>query len=167
MYNSNFFEEEFVPSIYRHFMKTKEDEYGNEKPVFISEKQFNVIAKNAVETHPYYYEYDFDGLTMITERRTSKVGKDYFTVKFVDNFMDKYRKSAEAVLEHLTCLREENYPNVSEYADEYFKAYSGLIRITELQMIDEEGTILEHAKELNKFYVQIMLAINKFRHGEK
>lgn len=163
MYNPDFFDGQFVPSLFQYFEKKKLDEEGNQKTVFISEKQFNVIAKNSTETAPFHYEYFWNNLTLIAEQRKSKANNIYCTVNFVDNHMDKYRKSAETVLNHLLLLREKRSPKLQEYAEEYFKAYSGLIRITELDMESEEGIVLEHAKELNNFYVQIMLSIRKFK----
>lgn len=166
MYNPDFFDSQFLPSIFEYFNKTKLDEDGNPKPVFISQKQFNIIAKNSTQTRPDYYEYYWENLDVICEQRKSKKGDYYYTVNFVDNFMDNHRNSAEAVLNHLLLLREKKSPKLKEYAEEYFKAYSGLIRITELDMENEDGIVLEHAKELNKFYVQIMLSIRKFKMEE-
>ena len=47
MYTADWFESEFMSSLFSWFCQNHTDEDGKEKPCFISAKQFNVFAKNS------------------------------------------------------------------------------------------------------------------------
>ena len=67
-YNANWFDEEFVPSVYRYFLDKKqknEDEGNLDAPIFISEKQFNVISKNCNMESNGTFTHKWDGLLLV------------------------------------------------------------------------------------------------------
>ena len=171
MYNPEWFSDEFVPSVYGYFLKNSHDENGEEKPCFISQKQFTIISKNSTQVSDGIYHFNWEGLTLITQEKTSKQGKQYYTVNFKDNTVENFKKSGEYILNRLLELRDEiNAPNISEYVHAYFDAIVALIRVTELDMenagIDSheshELNTLQNAKELNQYFVNTALAIKRF-----
>ena len=92
-YNPDWFDEEYVPSVYRYFIEKKQNnkDVGNEDaPIFISEKQFNVISKNSNMESDGAFTHEWEGLLLTTREGTSKKGTKYFTLNFRDNFMEKY-----------------------------------------------------------------------------
>lgn len=174
-YNTNWFDEEFVPSVYRYFIeqKHKRKEEGNEDgPIFISERQFNVIAKNCDMDSSGILTHEWDNLILTVVQNFSKKGNKYYTINFIDNYMEKHHNNGEYVLHRLLNLRESDPEHVSDYAKAYFNAYMELLKITEYDMqygdIEETGeSEVDHANELNNYLVNLMVAIKKFiKEGE-
>lgn len=166
MYNANWFSEEFVPSLHEYCTKIKSESEDENRPVFISEKQFNIIARNCDQRSDGVYEMEWEGLTLISSDGISKKGSKFFTINFVDNFMKKYREIGSKVLERLIEIRDNGIENLGEYAQTYYNTFMELIHITELDMqyldYDEFQTQVDHAKELNSYYVSLLSAIAKF-----
>lgn len=166
MYNANWFSEEFVPSLYEYFTKIKDESEDENRPVFISEKQFNIIARNCSQRSDGVYETEWDGLTLLSSDGISKKGSKFFTINFVDNFVEKYREIGSKVLERLIEIRDNGIENLGEYAQTYYNTFMELLHITELDMqyldYDEFKSQVDHAKELNSYYVSLLSAIGKF-----
>lgn len=166
MYNTNWFADEFVPSLYEYYSKMKSESEDKNRPVFISEKQFNIIARNCNQLSDGTYEATFDGLTLICSDGMSRKGTKFFTIRFEDKFMEKYRKIGSQILERLIEIRDVGIENLQEYAQTYYNAIMELLHITELDMqyldYDEFKSQVDHAKELNTYYVSLLTAIGKF-----
>ena len=166
MYNANWFSEEFVPSLHEYYTKMKSESENENRPVFISEKQFNIIARNCGQRSDGVYEMEWDGLTLLSSDGISKKGSKFFTINFVDNFMEKYREIGSKVLERLIEIRDNGIENLGEYAQTYYNTFMELLHITELDIqyldYDEFKTQVDHAKELNTYYVSLLSAIAKF-----
>ena len=168
-YNPDWFDEEYVPSVYRYFIEKKQNnkDVGNEDaPIFISEKQFNVISKNSNMESDGAFTHEWEGLLLTTREGTSKKGTKYFTLNFRDNFMEKYYDIGSSILERLIAIRDSGSEKTKEYAQTYYNTIMELLHITELDIdyldYDEFKTQVDHAKELNTYYVSLLTAIGKF-----
>lgn len=168
-YNSNWFDEEFVPSVYRYFLDKKqknEDEGNEDAPIFISEKQFNVISKNCNMESDGTFTHEWDGLLLVVCDNISKKGTKYFTVNFRDNYMEKYYDIGSSILERLIAIRDSGSEKTKEYAQTYYNTVMELLHITELDMefldYNKFHAEVEHAKEVNTYYVSLLVSIKKF-----
>ena len=122
-YNANWFDEEFVPSVYRYFLDKKQknkDEGNEDSPIFISEKQFNVISKNCNMESDGTFTHEWDGLLLVVCENFSKKGTKYFTVNFRDNYMEKYYDIGSSILERLIAVRDSGSEKTKEYAQTYY-----------------------------------------------
>lgn len=166
MYNANWFSEEFLPSLYEYYTKMKSESDSENRPVFISEKQFNIIARNCDQRSDGVYQSEYDGLTFLCSDGVSRKGSKFFTINFVDNFIEKYREIGSKILERLIEIRDNGIENLNEYAQTYYNTVMELLHITELDMqyldYDEFKSQVDHAKELNTYYVSLLTAIGKF-----
>lgn len=168
-YNVNWFDEEFVPSVYRYFSEKKQnnkDDGNEDAPIFISEKQFNVISKNCDMNSDGTFTHEWDGLLLAVCERISKKGSKYFTVNFRDNYMEKYYVIGSSILERLIAIRDSGSDKTKEYAQTYYNTVMELLHITELDMefldYDRFNAEVEHAKELNSYYTKLLVSIGKF-----
>lgn len=168
-YNVNWFDEEFVPSVYRYFSEKKQnnkDDGNEDAPIFISEKQFNVISKNCDMNSDGTFTHEWDGLLLTVREGISKKGSKYFTVNFRDNYMEKYYVIGSSILERLIAIRDSGSDKTKEYAQTYYNTVMELLHITELDIefldYDRFNTEVEHAKELNSYYTKLLVSIEKF-----
>lgn len=165
-YDPNWFDEKFVPSVYAYFQKIKSEADSANKPVFISEKQFNIISKNCNMESGGIFTHEWDGLLLAVAQGTSKKGAKYYTVNFIDNYMDKHIKTGEYVLERLLDIRAGDPEHLAEYAKAYETAYLSLLHVTELDMVafndgDAPESEYAHAKELYEYYTKVILGIRR------
>lgn len=168
-YNANWFDEEFVPSVYRYFLEKKrknEDEGNEDAPIFISEKQFNVIANNCNMDSDGLFTHEWNGLLLVVCDNVSKKGTKYFTVNFRDIYMEKYYDFGSLILKRLIAIRDSGSDKTKEYAQTYYNTVMELLHITELDTefldYDKFHDEVEHAKELNSYYVSLLVSIGKF-----
>lgn len=165
-YNPEWFDKEFVPSVYAYFQKKKSESDSENKPVFISEKQFNVISKNCEMESDGIFKHEWDGLLLAVAEGTSKKGTKYYTVNFIDNYMEKHIKTGEYVLGRLLDIRAGDPEHLAEYAKAYETAYLSLLHVTELDMVafndgDAPESEYAHAKELYEYYTKVILGIRR------
>ena len=159
---ADWFDLEFMPSIYTYFLENREDEDGNEKPAFISEKQFGLIKRNSVQESDGVYTHNWKGFRVVAKELISKKGRTYYTVEFVDNFMENHIKSSEYVINRILELRDSGNPDLSDYAKAFYDTYMSLLNVTELDMVSDIGFFdREHAKKLNNHYVKTLSLIAK------
>lgn len=165
MYTADWFESEFMSSLFSWFCQNHTDEDGKEKPCFISAKQFNVFAKNSDMLMQDSYVNHWSDLKVICEKKTSKVGNSYYTVNFIDDYIEKFRKSGEYVLNHLLDLRSTDFPKLKEYAQNYYDVFMALMQTCEIEfeyICSPEDTEIQHAKQLYQFCSDMLQAIGKF-----
>ena len=112
------------------------------------------------------FTHEWEGLLLTTREGTSKKGTKYFTLNFRDNFMEKYYDIGSSILERLSAIRDSGSEKTKEYAQTYYNTIMELLHITELDIdyldYDEFKTQVDHAKELNTYYVSLLTAIGKF-----
>lgn len=165
MFAADWFESEFMPSLYKWFSSNHIDEEGKEKPCFISVKQFNVFAKNSDMLSQDSYVNNWSDLKVICEKKTSKTGSTYYTVNFIDDFIEKFRKSGEYVLNNLLDLRNEQFPKLKEFAQNYYDIFMALLQNCEInfEVFDSDNCVeLNHVKQLYQFCSDMLQAIGKF-----
>lgn len=162
MYSSDWFEETFIPSLYKYYASKHVDDEGENKFVFISPKQFSIMAQNSTKISENDYVYDWNGFTVLTRKRTSlKTHDPFFTVDFEDSYTKKYEKASESILEKLSYLARTQNPNFKEYAQTYYDLYMSLLHITELDMTDEDEFVSKHANKLNCYFTTILESIGR------
>lgn len=162
MYNSDWFEETFLPSLYNYYLSKHVDDEGENKFVFISPKQFSIITQNCTEISKNEYVYVWNDLTVRTIKRiSSKTNDPYYTIDFEDCYTKNHEKSAESVLEKLSYLARTQNPNFKEYAQTYYDLYMSLLHISELDMTDEDEFVSKSANKLNCYFTSILESIGR------
>lgn len=169
MYKADWFESEFMPSLFQWFCKSTDyqgyDNINEHKPCFISAKQYNVFAKNSDMKADGVFENRYSDLKVICEKRVSKTGSTYYTVNFIDDYIEKFRKSGEYVLNHLLDLRSQEFPKLKEYAQAYYDVFMSLLHTCEIEfeyITSPDDPDDQHARQLYQFCSDELQAIGKF-----
>lgn len=163
MYQDDWLYQKFLPSLYNNFLREK----AEQKTIhFVSEKQFAIIVKNfSKEPDNEVYFYRFNDMKVTCEKHYSKrTGKHYFTIDFVDEFLDALKKESEEILSRLIFVREFSPNYIKEFAQLHYDYYMSKLTMYEsyVDIFDAGAIEIERAKEATEFMPSILLAIGKF-----
>ena len=162
MFNPDWFEEEFMPSVYSYYLGKKTETDGENKLIFISSKQFSIIAQNSTKISETEFVYNWNGLSVQTRKSISKkTNEPYYTIDFSDCYISNHEKSASSVLEKLSYLARTQNPNFKEYAQTYYDIYMSLLHISELDMTDDDEFVSKSANKLNCYLTTVLESIGR------
>lgn len=159
---NEWFDETFMPSIYRMYIQRSVNEENENQLVFLSEKQYQTMVKYSTKISDNDYRYLWENFMVDIHQRNSRQNKTYYTIEFTNIIIKNFEKSLESVIEKLLYLRDKNNPNLCRYAQCYYDSFLALLSVSELDMTDDDEKLQVYAHELNKFFTNALLAIGKF-----